>query len=593
MKAQFEIDNDLLPTDQFAIDYSMLAAAEGSGSAYKGGGSGGGSGSGGHNGGGAGGGGGSGGTTNGDLYGDQYILLRDLDANGAPVLDANGQIILIGTNGEPIYFVANTDGDYEIPPESLPFAQTVELERANVARAPDKVMEQSLASALGKINAATDIVTDAAGRIVCDGVTIDSPLENLALYKYLMTAVGENDKDGGDSWTEVIAHWPSELISLMGADSSNPDWSPASLLGAAFSKEAPISLDAVLYENTVLGINTTSQVNGKLEVSYFDFNKDGSEAFNYDRANHFEGKWLQWYEDTDGDPSNLELVQQSLMEAVFGDTNWDDKYLTIGSDTNGFENTPANSAGVNDFAQAAEDARAVINFIHETGAIEITEPTLSPSEPTTVESLQLISQSLMTSEETEGSSNTVLGTDESDVINTGGGSQSILSGNGDDQIFAGGGPDIVESGNGNDWIEGEAGPDVLNGGNGKDVLIGGASPDILSGGQGPDVFVYTAHSDAPAHGEESLQSDGSDEGKMETITDFQTAIDKIDLSQLESVLNFSVGSEAYSVWVEQVDEDTVVYADIDGNISGENPAELSIILTGVDSNSISATNFIM
>lgn len=343
----------------------------------------------------------------------------------------------------------------------------------------------------------------------------------------------------------------------------------------------------------MLGINTTSQVNGKLEVSYFDFNKDGSEAFNYDRANHFEGKWLQWYEDTDGDPSNLELVQQSLMEAVFGDTNWDDKYLTIGSDTNGFENTPANSAGVNDFAQAAEDARAVINFIHETGAIEITEPTLSPSEPTTVESLQLISQSLMTSEETEGSSNTVLGTDESDVINTGGGSQTILSGNGDDQIFAGGGPDIVESGNGNDWIEGEAGPDVLNGGNGKDVLIGGASPDILSGGQGPDVFVYTAHSDAPAHGEESLQSDGSDEGKMETITDFQTAIDKIDLSQLESVLNFSVGSEAYSVWVEQVDEDTVVYADIDGNISGENPAELSIILTGVDSNSISATNFIM
>ena len=362
-----DLGADAADSGMFAVD--ILARGPGGGGGGPGGGGGGGPGGGG----GGGPGGGGGGSTKGDLYGDQYVFLRDLyptdgGGNGEVVLDSNGNPILVGSNGEPIFYVANADGDYEIPAEDLIYAQTVELERANVARAPDKVMTKSLNEALAKIEAASEVTTDAAGRIVCDGATIDSPLENLALYKYLMTSGGTT------SWSDVVdkadTNWPPALAALL-----DEGWDPSSLLGAAFSKETPITMDAVIYENTTIGVNGTSTVGGELVIDYFSFTVGGTESYDYDRAARYGDVWLQWYADTDGDPTTLELVKDTVLNAVFGGQDWADEYLALSGDGQSFVSIDASNGGLNDFAQAVDDARAVINFMHEAlGAIEIPPP---------------------------------------------------------------------------------------------------------------------------------------------------------------------------------------------------------------------------
>ena len=80
-----------------------------------------------------------------------------------------------------------------------------------------------------------------------------------------------------------------------------------------------------------------------------------------------------------GEPEPV-YVYGTIYDAVFGGEEWDaddDLYLAI--DTQGntdpldddFICVDASDAGVNDFAQAADDARAVIEFIHSNQAVEI------------------------------------------------------------------------------------------------------------------------------------------------------------------------------------------------------------------------------
>jgi Ca2+-binding RTX toxin-like protein len=157
----------------------------------------------------------------------------------------------------------------------------------------------------------------------------------------------------------------------------------------------------------------------------------------------------------------------------------------------------------------------------------------------------------------------------------------------------------VDAGNGIDLLMGEGGPDVLMGGNGKDVLIGGAGPDQLTGGRGADVFVYQATSDAPSRGE----SDGGDEqagdhgsehaGRLETITDFDMANDHIDFSALGLELQMADGQQAHAIWAEQHMDGAMLYLDTDGQVSGGNPAELSILLLGVDAASLDIEHFVV
>ncbi|MEQ4922909.1 serralysin family metalloprotease [Proteus hauseri] len=81
---------------------------------------------------------------------------------------------------------------------------------------------------------------------------------------------------------------------------------------------------------------------------------------------------------------------------------------------------------------------------------------------------------------------------------------------------------IIENaigGSGDDIIYGNDADNILIGGGGNDILYGGAGQDILWGGTGSNTFVYKEASDSYSY-------------SPDKIMDFETGIDKIDLSEL-------------------------------------------------------------
>ena len=255
------------------------------------------------------------GSKKGDLYGDLYVILRNED--GVPILtqladgtwvvqpiDANGNLIPLSAEGEAL------------DPTLL---QSVEFERLNVAKSPSKVLTHSLDEAISKITSGTSITLDPAGRIVIDGSTIDSPLENLALYKAIMTNTLP---------TTVTSKLPTNLTA-------------SSLLAAASDKTSTLSVDTVVYLNGVLGINPVT-TNG-ITYSSYDFTSD------YDRSDAYGDKTAEVLV---LQPDGVTYVKTTvnLYDAVFKSTDWND------ADTTG---------GADDFTQAADDALQVIEFVHD------------------------------------------------------------------------------------------------------------------------------------------------------------------------------------------------------------------------------------
>jgi uncharacterized protein len=78
-----------------------------------------------------------------------------------------------------------------------------------------------------------------------------------------------------------------------------------------------------------------------------------------------------------------------------------------------------------------------------------------------------------------------------------------------DQLFGGAGNDRLFGGDGADGLFGGLGNDLLDGGTGNDRLLGEGGTDTLTGGLGADIFVFS-------------NANGRD-----TITDFDTVIDRI------------------------------------------------------------------
>ncbi|TNE63214.1 MAG: calcium-binding protein, partial [Alphaproteobacteria bacterium] len=152
---------------------------------------------------------------------------------------------------------------------------------------------------------------------------------------------------------------------------------------------------------------------------------------------------------------------------------------------------------------------------------------------------------------------TLYGSGGDDYIYDNGGNDVIYAGAGDDDISADGGGDTLYGGDGNDWVSattyyttvpgdqlhsylsGGAGDDVLESANSADTLLGGTGNDTIYGSSGNDTM------DGGADNDELRMAGGNDlvtggtgadtfvvlsNWAADTITDFDTSADLIDLT---------------------------------------------------------------
>ncbi|WP_317711341.1 hypothetical protein [Tropicimonas sp. TH_r6] len=265
------------------------------------------------------------GSTKGDLFGDLWVILRD--ANGVPLLTPEGWVQPLDEFGQLI------DLDEEGHPVDENLTLEVELGRLNVGRAPTQVLDRRADEVITLMESATALDTDAAGRLMfeVDGVwkTIDSPLENLAIYVALMTTgtiEGINDLPG-DEFDFMV----DGVFTVEDLEASTV------FLAAATDKTGVFTTDEVAYINVFLGIETETVE----KVTYSDI--DYSE-FTYDRESVYgevytdvlvlqDGVWV---------PETV-----NIFEVVFGD-----EAMVVGG-------------SLDAYTTAAEDARLVVNYVHE------------------------------------------------------------------------------------------------------------------------------------------------------------------------------------------------------------------------------------
>ena len=255
------------------------------------------------------------GSKKGDLYGDMVVLLRD--DNGEPLLtedgllqvaafvyDEEGNLVPLLVDGKLVYIPYNEEGDLvttiKIDGEDVAvYSGEVDLGRLSVSRSPTKVLDKSLVDALTTLSTGT-IGLDATGRltVTVDGVTstIDSPLSNLALYDAIMSGTiipgTAYTKDG------VTVTLPTDL-------------STAALFAAAADKTSSITVDTVVYMNSILGIND-------LPENYYDF-----DSVDYDRSTTWENVTVEVLVlQADGVTYKVEPV--NVYDTVFTATEWTD-----------------------------------------------------------------------------------------------------------------------------------------------------------------------------------------------------------------------------------------------------------------------------
>jgi hypothetical protein len=268
------------------------------------------------------------------------------------------------------------------------YTQEVDFARMNVARSPEAVLERQLADVVVNLATADCITLDPAGRLVYtsqdindadgDGDTleyktsaVDSPLQNLAIYKEMIVR-GQL----GDPAIEL----PQPFTTYDILDTA------AKGLGAASDKGGYVNVDLVVYLNQIQGltelpetalgepicINVRQEVQGVVQpvekcfLNYGGYQYERGQTYSslpepaFVPADDPEEGWFEYLDvypgtgSVGGEPL-FWIVQGPILPAVFPDLDTADVTDFLPGFTGG---------NIGGLAQAADDARAVIEFMH-------------------------------------------------------------------------------------------------------------------------------------------------------------------------------------------------------------------------------------
>jgi len=311
------------------------------------------------------------GTKKGGDYGDLYIILRSLEVGDEGDV-GSGVPIMVEIAGE--WYVQPLDefeevlerwdeestDDEELWGELVDSeaAITVEFGRLNIVRSPESVLDQAFDEAMKTLNPDgtttidVDIRLDFCGRLSAytlgedgpggDGEiikTIDSPRENMALYKYVMNNGFTEDLEFLQSFTVL-----------------DPLLVAASCFAAGSDKTGTVNVDEVVYIDGFMecvGSNPILNAH-EYDKEYFNFSD-----FQYNRGEVYDNRYIQ---DTRYYPPDENGNSEG---PVYSIGEWMEDH---GGEENGFTNMWAygngNAPNVVGYAIAVDDAVQVLEWVH-------------------------------------------------------------------------------------------------------------------------------------------------------------------------------------------------------------------------------------